>query len=116
MYNRCRGRTAYLDHAANVASGDDIGAERLKGFNFSGLQLFGNLRLHQVISTGRAAAEMAVGGFQNSKTCTFQQVLRISLDLLAVLQRTGRVIGDFYLCGGGFEDRDRWINLWCIRW
>ena len=57
------------------------------------LQLGADLGLQKVVGSGRAAAEMAVGGFHHLEPGALQQVLRRGFDLLAVLQAAGGVIG-----------------------
>ena len=55
----------------------------------------GDLRLQHVVGAGRAAADMRLRRLDaRVKPARAQQRLRLGGDLLAVLQRAGRVIGD----------------------
>ena len=54
----------------------------------------GQLRLQHVVGAGRAAAEMRLGDVDRLEPGRGEQRLRLAVQLLAVLQRAGRVIGD----------------------
>ena len=57
------------------------------------------LRLQDVVDPGRAAAEVALGDGPDLETRLRQQGRRAGIDLLAVLQGTGGVVGDAELAG-----------------
>ena len=57
-------------------------------------QLGGELRLQDVVSAGRAAANMPFGDFGDRKAGVAQEPARLFVDALAMLHRAGRMIGD----------------------
>mmetsp|Transcript_28313 Transcript_28313/g.52725 ORF Transcript_28313/g.52725 Transcript_28313/m.52725 type:complete len:351 (+) Transcript_28313:6591-7643(+) len=88
-----------LHHATDIACCNDVRVLGHKRLDLAILELLGNLGLHQVVGARRAAAEVAVARFHHFVPGLFQQVLGVGLDLLAVLQRTGGVIGDGHVLG-----------------
>ena len=54
----------------------------------------GELRLEQIVGAGRAAAEMTLGNLEDVEAGLLQQRERQGVELLAVLERAGGVIGD----------------------
>ena len=51
---------SYLNHASSIPSSDDIRRNLLKRLDLAGQHAPSQLRLQDIVSTGRAAAEMAV--------------------------------------------------------
>ncbi len=94
VHHRDRGAAADLAHAADVAGGDDVRGRALDVADLAVAQLPGDDRLQQVVGAGRPAAEMALGNRLDGEPGGGQQRLRQGLDLLAVLHRAGRVVGD----------------------
>src|SRR5712691_6699520 len=60
----------------------------------------GDVRLQHVVGAGRAAAKMTLGYVANDKPGLGEQLLRLTVDLLAVLHRTGRMVGDLDVADG----------------
>ena len=70
------------------------GARRLDVGDLAVAQLRGDLRLEDVVGAGRAAAEMAFRHVHDGEAGAAQQLLRLGLDLLAMLHGAGGMIGE----------------------
>jgi hypothetical protein len=82
-----------LGDAADVAGGDGLGLEGLDVRHLAVAQFRGQFRLQNVVGAGRAAAQVALGNLHHREAGAAQQLLRLVLDLLAVLHGAGGVIG-----------------------
>jgi hypothetical protein len=88
-----------LRDAADIAGGDHVGLRTFDIRRLAVAQLRRDFRLEQVVGSRRAAAEMALRRIEHDKTRRRQQVFRLVADFLAVLERTGAVIGDALASG-----------------
>ena len=94
MHDGNPGAGGDLGDAADVAGGDQIGAHALDVRDLAVAQPGRDHGLQQVVGAGRAAAEMPFGHVLHGEARLAQELLRLEPDLLAVLHRAGRMIGD----------------------
>ena len=89
-----RGAAADLGHAADIAGRDQGCTRGLDIGHLAVAQAAGDFRLHDVVGSGRTAAQVPLPRFANLEAGPRQQLFRLAHDLLAVLHRAGRMIGD----------------------
>ena len=81
-----------LGHAAEVAGGYHVGLQALDVLDFPPAQSLRHLRLQQIVGSGRATTEMALGHFVDVESGPLQQSHRLTNDSLPVLQRASRLV------------------------
>ena len=84
---------ADLDRAADVAGGDDVGLQPAQLSRLAFADAARDLGLGDVVDPGRSAAEVRVGGDADGEAGGLQQALRPIADPLAMLERTGGMVG-----------------------
>lgn len=94
MQHRNAGATRKLGNAADVAGGDHLRLCCRNVGELPGFQLACDLRLQDVVGSGRAATQMTLRHIGNDEACLPQQGLRRAGDLLAMLQRACGVVGN----------------------
>ena len=94
VHDRHTAAAGQLLDAADIAGGDEIGADHRDVGQLAVAQCTGQFRLQQIVSAGRAATQMPLRDRDDLKPGLVQQLLGSSIDFLSVLQRAGRVIGD----------------------
>src|SRR5437667_8022228 len=93
MHHRHAGADLKLCDAADISGSDDL---RLDACDVAELALSERaceLRLQHVVGAGGAAAEMPFRNLDYLKARLLQELLRTSMDLLAMLERARGVIG-----------------------
>ncbi len=83
-----------LRDAADVAGGDDVRLHAPDVLRLAIAQCAGELRLEDVVGSGRAAANVRFRNVDHRVARLDEQLARLVLDALAVLQRARRMIGD----------------------
>jgi len=83
-----------LRNASDIAGRDEIGAGQRDIGELAVAQGRGELRLQQIVSAGRAAAQMPFRHIDDREPGGREQCLGLAVDPLAVLQRAGGVICD----------------------
>ncbi len=89
-----RGAALKLHHAADIGGDDHFGLDLGDIGELPLAELPRKLGLEQIIGAGGAAAEMPLRDVQDVVAGLLEQVERQLGELLPVLERTGRVIGD----------------------
>jgi len=80
--------------AADIAADQHIRLRRRNSAQFAGAQLRGQFRLQDGIGAGGTAAQMRFQEGRDDEAGGFQQLLAHAVQLQAVLQRTGGMVGD----------------------
>jgi hypothetical protein len=83
-----------LSDAADIAGGDYIGLSLGDIGELAFAQLAGDFRLQQVVSPGRAAAQVPLRHVEHLEPGRSQQCIWCSMNALAMLHRAGGMIGD----------------------
>ena len=83
-----------LRDAANIARRNHIRPRAFNAFDFTLAQPRCNGGLKNIVSTGGAAAQMSVGHVLHREAELAEKFLRLAANALAMLERTGRMIGD----------------------
>ena len=92
MDNRQFGAASDLGNAPDISSSYEAGARCLDVPDFAVAQGSSDLCLHDVVGTGRPAAEVSLSRLLYNETCGLEQILRLPDNLLTMLHRTGGMI------------------------
>src|SRR3954452_21727957 len=96
----------YLDRAAGVRRGHDLGAGVEQVARLSAAEVGGGVRLHEVVDAGRAAAHLPLRRVDELELRDHpQQVARLRADALRVRQMAGVVVGDLAPQRGALRPR-----------
>src|SRR6266850_4553288 len=91
--NRNASAAGNVADAAEVAGGDDVGPDALDIGDLAVAQAARQFGLQQLVGAGPTAADMALGHVLDDEARVAEQLLGLLDHLLAMLHRTGRMIG-----------------------
>jgi hypothetical protein len=94
MGHRNAGTRGDVADAAEVARRDHVGPHTLDVRDLGVAEPARQVGLQYLVGAGPAAAEVALGHVLHDEARVAQQLLRQRVELLAVLHRAGRMVGD----------------------
>ena len=94
MNNRDRRSTGNLNHAPDIAGGDHVRLDACDIGDLPVAQSVRNVRLENVVCPRRTATQMTLRYIFHHESILGKQIFRKLRDFLAVLKRTGGVIGN----------------------
>src|SRR5262245_55483050 len=110
VHHRDLAAALQLGDAADIAGGDEVRPHARDVVELSLAQLAGKLRLQKIVGSCRAAADMPLGHVEHGITGLREQRAGLVADLLAVLERAGRVIGDAEAGPGERREQPKFID------